>query len=347
MNLSLSKKSIFSTLVRITFIFILGGDFTFSASGTIYESESNDTRTTADRTYDDYDNFGSLSSTSDVDWWKYVATYTGNANIWLGSIPTGCNYDIYMYTSDGTYIACSVQISSSQEIIKSRVVSGKTYYVKVITTNNRTSANYKLRIKNNPLGYARLFVYDAGTIDTKGSATGSIQHIWNMGYEGDWFLNNGYIPVGDTFDKSEIVLIDTHGYPGQVELITESGTKHILAAVKSTKSNLGLSQYDDLSGVKLAIFSSCESGLTDSLHGNLIEMSRTKGAVCAIGWTTTIHVTPCVAWNSEFFRQCTLNKNVANAMSGADAVVYNNYPTHYSHITSRYSGTSRTASVVI
>ena len=37
---------------------------TLAAAGTIYESENNDVRTAADRTYDDYDNFGTISHAS-------------------------------------------------------------------------------------------------------------------------------------------------------------------------------------------------------------------------------------------------------------------------------------------
>lgn len=105
-----------------------------ASAGTIYESESNNIIDTADTTYDDYDNFGTISSTSDVDWWKYTAAYTGFANIWLGNIPSGCNYDLYVYSSNGTYLGCSAKPSGTQEMVRCRVISGNTYYAKVISS---------------------------------------------------------------------------------------------------------------------------------------------------------------------------------------------------------------------
>ena len=39
------------------------------SAGTIYESEPNNTSSTADSTNDDYDNYGLISTTSDIDWW--------------------------------------------------------------------------------------------------------------------------------------------------------------------------------------------------------------------------------------------------------------------------------------
>ena len=68
-----------------------------AASGTINESENNNTVSAADKTYDDYDNYGAISSTSDVDWWKVTFTQNGEANFWLGNIPSGCNYNLYLY----------------------------------------------------------------------------------------------------------------------------------------------------------------------------------------------------------------------------------------------------------
>lgn len=39
-----------------------------ASSGTVNESESNNSMSTADRTYDDRDNYGAISSAGDEDW---------------------------------------------------------------------------------------------------------------------------------------------------------------------------------------------------------------------------------------------------------------------------------------
>ena len=72
---------------------------------TWYETEPNNTQGTATLTYDDYDNFGKISTLSDIDWWKVGFSSAGNANFWLGNIPSGCDYDLEIYTMAGTKIA--------------------------------------------------------------------------------------------------------------------------------------------------------------------------------------------------------------------------------------------------
>ena len=74
----------------------------WAATGTLYETESNNTSALADETYDGYNNYGRISSTSDVDWWQIYFDQEGMANFWLGEIPSGCDYDLQVYDYTGT-----------------------------------------------------------------------------------------------------------------------------------------------------------------------------------------------------------------------------------------------------
>ena len=58
----------------------------YASAGTYYESEPNNTYSTADITYNDYDNYGYISTLSDVDWWRISFNYSGPANFWLGNM---------------------------------------------------------------------------------------------------------------------------------------------------------------------------------------------------------------------------------------------------------------------
>lgn len=120
-----------------------------SASGTVYESESNNTFGTANRTYDDRDNYGKISSNSDIDWWVITFAQDGYVNFWLGSIPSGCDYDISLYSSNGsTLLATSTNRTGTQELIKYRVYAGSTYYIKVYSYSGYSTSQYKFRVKN-------------------------------------------------------------------------------------------------------------------------------------------------------------------------------------------------------
>lgn len=58
------------------------------------ESESNDTRSAANLVNQDDTVTGYISSASDVDYFKVVASASGVFNFWLGNIPSGKDYDL-------------------------------------------------------------------------------------------------------------------------------------------------------------------------------------------------------------------------------------------------------------
>lgn len=116
-----------------------------------------------------------------------------------------------------------------------------------------------------------------------------------------------------------------------------------------SQSSKSISSYADgaLNEVRFIMYSGCETGVYDGSFGNLIDQSLQKGASCVVGWNPKLSIYYSAEWNKEFFRQCTLNKNVANAMTGADNYIRNMNISEYYIMQDRYSGASRTGSVVI
>ena len=118
---------------------------------TIQESEPNDSYTTANRTYDDYNNYGLVSSYNDKDFWVVSFDYSGTANFWLGNIPANCNYDIAVYDSDLNFIEYSCNAGSAQELITIDVEANTNYYIYLVGyMSYNTSSQYWLRVKNYP-----------------------------------------------------------------------------------------------------------------------------------------------------------------------------------------------------
>ena len=122
-----------------------------AAAGTILESENNGTYSSANRTYDDYDNYGAISSNSDVDWWVVSFPSAGNANFWLGNIPSGCDYDIELYASNGTTLLASSQNgSNTSELITYPISANTNYYIRIYSYSGSSSSQYLFRTKNYP-----------------------------------------------------------------------------------------------------------------------------------------------------------------------------------------------------
>lgn len=117
---------------------------------TRYEVESNDSFSLADRFYDDDDVYGRIYSSSDIDYYKISFPYDGVVNFWLGEIPSGKDYDLYVYDQNQVLIASSLKSSNYDELISEKpVVANQDYYVKVKGYNGcyDTSNYYHLRAK--------------------------------------------------------------------------------------------------------------------------------------------------------------------------------------------------------
>ncbi len=116
----------------------------------VYETEPNNTMATAMTINDDDDLYGRIYDSTDVDWYKVKFPFAGKANIWLGNIPSGKDYDLEFYNSSGTKIGSSTT-TNSQELIKINVSANVWYYIKVYGYNgSHDTSNYWLRAKVHP-----------------------------------------------------------------------------------------------------------------------------------------------------------------------------------------------------
>lgn len=90
-----------------------------------------------------------LSSASDVDWFKVKFSSNGVANFWLGNVPANCNYQLELYNTSGTNIAGSYNGDGQQELISLYNVSANTwYYVKIYSAKgSSTTSSYTFRTK--------------------------------------------------------------------------------------------------------------------------------------------------------------------------------------------------------
>ena len=147
----------------------------YAAAGTLNESESNNTYSTADVTYNDYDNYGYISTTSDVDWWRIRFSYSGHTNFWLGNIPSNCDYDLRLYSSNGTtLLGSSTGSGSANELITYTVTKNTTYYIKISSyAGSSTTQKYLLRAKVYPSNtISGVPLYEQETTSTCGCASG-------------------------------------------------------------------------------------------------------------------------------------------------------------------------------
>lgn len=161
-----------SILIAVSLFRSLPGNAN-AASGTVYESENNDSYLRADRTYDDYDSYGLMNSTSDVDYWVVSFPYGGRANFYLGRIPSGKNYDMYIYSSNGTsLLRSSTNSGNTSELVSMSVSANTNYYIKIKSASGcSTTSYYLLRTKVYSSRTLEVPLYRQQTGDTCGPAS--------------------------------------------------------------------------------------------------------------------------------------------------------------------------------
>lgn len=115
------------------------------------EYEKNDSMTTANQVNQDDTITGYISSSSDVDYFKISPTTNGVFSFWLGNIPAGKDYDLYVYDySSGQLLASSTRQGNTQEVINGITAkAGKVYCFAVKGKNGSysTTSAYKVRCK--------------------------------------------------------------------------------------------------------------------------------------------------------------------------------------------------------
>ena len=116
------------------------------------ETEPNNSFSTANTIYDDFDVYGTIGYSGDVDWFKIQFVNPGKVNFWLGNIPAGCNYDLELYSAGNQLLAASRNTGTNSELISEyTVISYTYYYLRVYSASGyNASSRYLLRAKNYP-----------------------------------------------------------------------------------------------------------------------------------------------------------------------------------------------------
>ena len=332
------------------------------AASAVAESESNNTYATADTTTDDTDNTGTMSSATDVDWWKVTFNQDGWANYWLGNIKSGNDFDLALYDSNGTTLLESSENSSnSQELIRYNVVKNRTYYIKITAyiVNASTAKTYEFRTKVYDVESVYAFTYNYTEIDDGVSTlrdnrlpNSTMQLLWNMGYDNSQYINNSADGVYNSLSKAHVFLFHNHGFPGGVQAYAASTntTANIYAKGSSVRN---ISTGPSLSKARLVIWMGCDTADTSTTYGNLVDETLNKGAAAAIGWYNETYSEPIANdWLRGFFDAAGDGEKLTDCLDAADlsikAEYYDNADdiTKYTNMLDWYTGSSNLNGVI-
>ncbi len=313
----------------------------------IYETEPNGAMAVADVTEDEADNFGTISSATDSDWYKTTFDRGGKTNFWLGNIPSGCDYQMQIYKGSTLVKTVNNNSTGTSEFAQYNTLADTVYYIKISSNSGYNASSYYLfSMRRNNLGEARMFTYryyhprDDGSIrdyNTRPSAEVSMPLLWKTGYSGQEYLNNKASPVFNSLSLCNIMVINNHGEKGHILCDTVLGGQAIYA-----KTGTGIGTNDrsfstfsngQLSDLKLLIFTGCKNGLTETAygHGNLVNEAYNKGVDAVIAWNSDVNTDDCNVWLGKFFEFCSQGYTVLQALDAANNCKKNDTESLYSH----------------
>lgn len=332
----------------------------YSAAGILYETERNHYTGVADRTYDDYDNYGAITSYDDQDFWVISFEEEGMANFWLGNIPEGCNYDLIISEYDTVQkYARTNQIGNADEMLRLHVKPDTNYYIRVYSHYcHYSDSMYKLRVKWYPLKDAKYFGSNISSINTLDSITiGSavMGYLWDMNFPGyPPYPDNTANSVLNSMANTEVMTIYNHAGAGCITLPTNPYSTPIMTNLYAGTNN-SMTSYDraistipnSSINMSLLVFCGCNSGVTDANGYNLVDEAIKKGAFSSIGWKNTIRISYANTWLSAFYEHCAEGYTVYDAALEADQVITSvysrnsGYSDYYREIINRYYGSTR------
>ena len=240
-------------------------------------------------------------------------------NLYLGDIPAGFDYDLYLYRYNSYgVIAYSAKTSGNYEFIQFTVRPGDKYYAKVVSKSSTvSSAYYQLRFKKYEYGGANLYGFNFSDISTVNQISNVATHLENIGYTTweniDYPASSAYsmLPYGWVY------LSSSHANAGFTVFRNNGSDSFLFADYSGTLydnfEKLSSLSYNALSPKRLVIYAGCYTGATSDSYGNLVEMTLSKGAHACFGSYNSVITADMSNWLSEFFYLCeTQNKSVAD-----------------------------------
>lgn len=116
-------------------------------SSFLYESEPNNSTGTADVIQDDDTMYGLINPGDESDWYRIQFVEYGQANFWLGDIPSGCDYDFEVYDGSGSYLWGSYGTTEQEQIYNKTVYPDRRYYLRVYGAGAHRVSTSRYRVR--------------------------------------------------------------------------------------------------------------------------------------------------------------------------------------------------------
>lgn len=164
-------------------------------------------------------------------------------------------------------------------------------------------------------------------VDDSYESTTQIQNsLSSVGYDAHTYGNvsNAYY-VRNTMCNDAMFYIDTHGYDGGGRIACFDSNNNQITQLSANQidvsSNYSLggiySGSTALSSIRLAYYSACQTGRTNSSWGNLPKKTTSLGALVSIGFYNDILTDQSIVFDEQFYTNLENGQIVSTALSNA------------------------------
>ncbi len=319
------------------------------------EKEPNDTLREANRIYIDDGVYGKISSKSDIDYFKIKFNTYGYVKFALNNVPEDCDYDLYVYGSEGNIIEQGAKGTGKSEYLYTYVTPGIFYYMSVEGYGKNDWSNEEYRVSVTFVEEREQeYALSVGTdfrknesdtsddaINTTESAENAASCFQKMGYAvhlitiPNYSLLNSVHNGIDTVGAS-VVFLNGHGSPTHIyfnyKRIGNAGGVQYGTGVSRdyqwTDDQEGIAPdgrhyvpLDDkiIEDSRLMVFSGCQTaGVPNIGTRNLPQFATKRGVETAIGWEENVKNELQTEWLEIFFYNLKLGRTTIDSARLAD-----------------------------
>jgi|GEM_PF-1744070 hypothetical protein len=133
--------------------------------------------------------------------------------------------------------------------------------------------------------------------------TDSRNHITKMGYICRGYESGSNITVLECLKESRVFVAVGHGDGGVIQCNENTYLTGKGAGNSGKYVAINTIPNGSLNNLKIALWYGCNIGTTGGSWGNIVDVTREKGAKLAVGWTTTTVIGEMTEWNRLFFEK--------------------------------------------
>jgi len=146
----------------------------------------------------------------------------------------------------------------------------------------------------------------------------------SMGYSASNILNSNADSAFSRMASDNVFFFDGHGDAGRI-LFKQNGVSSVITATNLNYPRLSSYTSNELDDIALAVYMACNTANTNSINGNLLDESTSRGVDAVVGFSNNINSAQAGYWSGRFWNYLDERYNINDAAVFATSDTRTNY----------------------